>query len=205
MQMAIDQFRTNINRVRNLGSIFEALDSQTTSVLDLSDILRAELVLAVSALDHFIHELVRLGMLEAYRGNRPRTGRFLRFEVSLENALNGITDNAGEQWIDSEIRTRNGYRSFQDPGRISEAIRLVSDISLWVEVSQRMGCAPEEVKEDLRVIVNRRNQIVHEADMIPSPFPFEERWPIDGIMVSDAVDMVEKIAEAIYDAVLSNP
>ena len=47
MQTAIDQFRTNINRVRNLGSIFEALDSQTTSVLDLSDILRAELVLAV--------------------------------------------------------------------------------------------------------------------------------------------------------------
>jgi len=60
MQTVINQFRTNISRVRNLGSIFGALNSQTTSVLDLSDILRAELVLAVSALDHFIHELVRL-------------------------------------------------------------------------------------------------------------------------------------------------
>ena len=200
MQTAINQFRTNISRVRNLGSIFESLDSRTTSVLDLSDVLRAELVLAVSALDHFIHELVRLGMLEAYRGNRPRTGRFLRFEVSLENALTGIADNAGEQWIDSEIRTRNGYRTFQDPEKISEAIRLISDVRLWVNVGQRMGSTPEEIKEDLRSMVDRRNKIVHEADMIPSPF--EERWPIDRIMVSDTVDMIEKIAEAIYDAVV---
>ena len=203
MQAAIDQFRTNINRARNLGSIFETLDSQTTSVLDLSDILRAELVLAVSALDHFIHELVRLGMLEAYRGDRPRTGRFLRFKVSLENALARTADNAGEQWIDSEVRTRNGYRTFQDPEEISEAIRLISDVRLWVNVSQRMGNTPDEVKEDLRSIVNRRNKIVHEADMIPSPF--EERWPIDKMMVSNAVDMIKKIAEAIYDAVSSNP
>lgn len=200
MQTAIDQFRTNINRARNLGSIFEALNSQTTSVLDLSDILRAELVLAVSALDHFIHELVRLGMLEAYRGNRPRTGRFLRFKVSLENALTGIADNAGEQWIDSEVRTRNGYRTFQDPEEISEAIRLISDIRLWVKVGQHMESTPDEVKEDLRSIVNRRNKIVHEADMIPSPF--EQRWPIDKMMVSNAVDMIEKIADVIYEAVV---
>ena len=139
-------------------------------------------------------------MLEAYRDNRPRTGRFLRFKVSLENALTGIADNAGEQWIDSEIRTRNGYRTFQDPEEISEAIRLISDVRLWVDVSQRMGSAPDEVKEDLRSIVNRRNKIVHEADMIPSPF--EERWPIDRMMVSNAVNMIEKVAEAIYDAVI---
>ena len=200
MQTAINQFRTNISRVRNLGSIFEVLDSRVTSVLDLSDVLRAELVLAVSALDHFIHELVRLGMLEAYRGNRPRTERFFGFKVSLENALIGIADNAGEQWIDSEIRAHNGYRAFHDPERISEAIRLISDVRLWANVGQRMGSAPEEVKEDLRIMIDRRNKIVHEADMIPSPF--EERWPIDRMMVSNAVDMVEKIAEAIYDAVI---
>ena len=200
MKTAIDQFRTNISRVRNLGAIFGALDSQTTLALDLSDVLRAELVLAVSALDHFIHELVRLGMLEAYRGKRPRTQRFLKFKVSLENALTGIADNEQEEWIDSEIRTRNGYRTFQNPEKISEAIQLISDVSLWVNVSQRMGRAPEEVKEELHNIVNRRNQIVHEADMIPSPF--EERWPIDRMLVSNAVDMLEKIAEEIYNAVV---
>ena len=200
MQTAIDQFHTSISRVRNLGAIFQTLDSQTTPVLDLSDLLRAELVLAVSALDHFIHELVRLGMLEAYRGNRPRTRRFLGFQVSLESALTGIADNKEEQWIDSEIRTRNGYRSFQEPEKISEAMGLISDVPLWKNVSQRMGSTPKEVKENLRIIIKRRNQIAHEADMIPSPF--EERWPINRMMVSDAVDMIEQIAEAIYEVVV---
>jgi len=70
MQAAIDQFRTNINRVRHLGAIYRALKAQTTEVLDLSDILRAELVMAVSALDHYIHEVTRLGILETYHGSR---------------------------------------------------------------------------------------------------------------------------------------
>ena len=39
MQAAIDQFRRNIQRVRNLGSLHQVLTSQTTPALDLSDIL----------------------------------------------------------------------------------------------------------------------------------------------------------------------
>ena len=40
--------------------------------------------MAVSALDHYIHELVKLGMLEAYRSNRAQTDALLRFRISLE-------------------------------------------------------------------------------------------------------------------------
>ena len=62
MQTVINQFRANIVRVRDLGVIYSALKAQTTGAIDLSDILRTELVMAVSALDHYIHEIVRLGM-----------------------------------------------------------------------------------------------------------------------------------------------
>ena len=70
MRAAINQFRTNIERVRNLGTIYKALNAQTTDILDLSDLLRAELVMAVSAFDHYIHEIVRLG------ANRQRIVEF---------------------------------------------------------------------------------------------------------------------------------
>ena len=73
MQSALDQFQGNIARVRNLGCIYRALEGQTTAAVDLSDLLRAELVLAVSALDQYIHELVRLGMLEINQGARQET------------------------------------------------------------------------------------------------------------------------------------
>ncbi len=50
MKTSIEQFRENIARVRNLDAIYTGLIHRTTSALDLSDILRAEIVLGVSAL-----------------------------------------------------------------------------------------------------------------------------------------------------------
>lgn len=71
MQSAIDQFNISITRVREIIAIHHFLDSQSTKVLDISDILRAALVLAVSALDYYVHEVVRIGMIEIHLGVRP--------------------------------------------------------------------------------------------------------------------------------------
>jgi len=58
MQSALSQFRFSIARVRDLIALHNSLKSQTTPALDLSDLLRSALVLAVSALDFYIHEIV---------------------------------------------------------------------------------------------------------------------------------------------------
>jgi hypothetical protein len=71
MQSALDQFRISIGRVRDLIALHNSVRATATSALDVSDILRASLVLVVSALDYYIHEVVTLGMLEIYRGQRP--------------------------------------------------------------------------------------------------------------------------------------
>ena len=203
MKPAFDQFRTNIVRVRNLGSIVDALASQTTGVLDLSDVLRAEIVLAVSALDQFVHEIVRLGMLDCYRGARPPTRRFQEFQVSLGSVLAGFGTNDGEQWIDDEIRMRNGYRSFQTPDNIVSAVGLVADVRLWDEVSELMGVPAAELRNRLSVIVDRRNKISHEADISSSPY--EELWPIDREMVVSTVDFIEAIVESMYQVLVAEP
>ena len=196
MREAIDQFRANLVRVRSLSHIASALDSQTTQALDLSDILRSELVLAVSALDQFVHEVARLGMLEAYNGDRTRTASFLNFQAPLGVVLEAVESGRSDRWLDEQIRLRNGYRSFQSPDHIADAVRLVSDVSLWNEVGARLGMSAGEVRERLSAIVARRNQIAHEADINPSPY--EDLWPIDEQTVSESVDFIERIAESIY-------
>ena len=196
MQEAIDQFRANLVRVRNLGRIANAPDSQTAQALDLSDILRAEFVLAVSALDYFAHEVARLGMLEAYRGEREKTPQFLQFRISVEAALRGISETPSGEWLDYEIRIRNGYRTFQSPDRIAEALRLVSDIRLWDAVAGRMDMSPQEVRDRLNLIVDRRNSIAHEADV--NPTFHEGLLPIDRRTADDAVDFIERVGENIY-------
>lgn len=203
MQEAIDQFRANLVRVRNLGRIADAPDSQTAQALDLSDILRAEFVLAVSALDHFVHEVARLGMLEAYRGEREKTPQFLQFRISVEGALRGISENPSGEWLDDEIRERNGHRTFQNPDRIAEALRLVSDIRLWDAVAGRMDTSPEVVRGRLKIIVDRRNGIAHEADV--NPTFHEGLLPIDRRMADDAVDFIERVGENIYAVIALDP
>ena len=124
MQVAIDQFRANLARVRNLGNIYNTLNPQTTAVIDFSDILRSELVMVVSVLDYYIHEIVRLGMLEVYRGTRPETPAFLRFQISLESVRQAVSDPTSDDWLENEIRERHSWRSFQQADHIAEGIRL---------------------------------------------------------------------------------
>jgi hypothetical protein len=71
MKTAHDEFKNNIIRAKNLGSIYFSLNAKTTAILDITDILRAELVLGVSAFDHYIHEIVRIGMIESYSCSIP--------------------------------------------------------------------------------------------------------------------------------------
>ena len=60
MQSVLDQFHVSINRVRDLITIHNSVKAQSTSALDLSDMLRATLVLVVSALYQFEKRMLRI-------------------------------------------------------------------------------------------------------------------------------------------------
>lgn len=199
MQSAIDLFRISITRVRDLMAVHNSLKAQASSVLDLSDMLRAALVLAVSAFDYYIHEVVRIGMLEIHRGQRPEPPAFSRFQISLGSARAGI--NAGQNidsWLEDEIRQRHSYKSFQQPEAIADAIRLICDKKLWEEVSTNMGSPAKDIKQQLLLIVDRRNKIAHEADIDPT-LSLGNRWPIDELLVNEAVDFIEQVVESIHN------
>jgi len=238
MQLAIEQFRLSIARVRDLIAIHNSLKSQTTPAPDVSDILRAALVLTVSALDYYIHEVVTLGMLEIYRGQRSEPSAFSRFQVSLDGARqerliaisigswleNEIQQNYGSffgqesrsisevlpmienlltnklnsnYWLEAEIRENLSYKSFQQPDKIAEAIRLISAKELWKEVASKLNKPAKDIKNQLSAIVDRRNKIAHEADIDPS-YGIGSRWNIDENLVNDAVTFIEQLVENIH-------
>ena len=176
MLSCIAQIRGNIGRVRTLGGLYCALNSLTTPLVDGSDILRSQIVLSVSALDHYIHAIIRTGMLEVYSGKRPTTDAFLKFPVSADVLMASNSGGSGIALFEEEIRERHSFLSFQQPDRVADAIRLFSSCKLWEEVGAIMGPTPTDIKTRLKLIVDRRNKIAHEADLDPS-FP-DVRWPI---------------------------
>ena len=246
MQSALDQFRISISRVRDLIALHNSVKAQATGALDVSDMLRAALVLAVSALDYYVHEVVTLGMLEIHRGQRSEPtpsanttqSAFSRFQVSLGGArqerlaaidiaswleteieqthgyaflqqsytvaalIPAISSSVvnrlnNASWLEDEIRERLGYQSFQQPKKIAEAIRYISDKNLWDEVANKISRRPEDIKQQLNSIVDRRNKIAHEADIDPT-FNIGNRWNIDEVLVGDAVNFIEQIVESIH-------
>lgn len=194
----IEQFRENIARVQVLDGVHTALDNITTPALDLTDLLRAQIVMIVSALDHYVHEITRIGMLEVYNGQRPQTDAFLRFQVTLEAAIEGISDSNKSGWLDIEIREKHGHLSFQDPDNIADAVRRFSSCELWPSVAKQINLDVQDVKSRLRAIVNRRNQIVHEADLDPNYPGTVNRWPTSPADVTSTLDFIQDVCEAIH-------
>ncbi|MEO6807550.1 MAG: HEPN domain-containing protein [Isosphaeraceae bacterium] len=196
MQTVLDQFRASIQRVRDFHALYVYFGDATAPILDLSDLLRAQIVLCVSALDYYVHELTRLGMVEIIEGGRPTTPAFLSFRVTIESVMSGMQPDGTSSWLDAEVRARHGVLSFQQADKIADAIRLISTVKLWDEVGDRFNRPSKDVKNHLQLIVQRRNKIAHEADIKPG-FP-GERWPITPADVLDATDFVESLCETIH-------
>lgn len=199
MNDSIVNFRTNIAHIQNLAGIHSALKNSTTPVLDLSDILRAELMMAVSALDYFIHSTVEEGMIEIYQGSRLPTSTFNEFTISLSNIPYVIKNPNDTIWLKDQIRKNLGYQSFQKSDKISSIMKLITDKKLWPEVANIMRSDQQKVTLQLDLIVNRRNQIAHEADVDPT-YP-DRRWPIDDMLVNNSIQHIVNICNAIFQTI----
>jgi len=189
----IEQFRENITRIRGLGGVYTTFSNVTTAVVDLTDLLRAQIVMIVSALDLYVHEITRTGMLEIYNGNRPQTDSFLRFQVTLDSAIDGIANPTVSDWLDIEIRERHSHLSFQDPDNVADAVRRFSSCELWPSVARELHIDVQDVKNRVRAIVKRRNQIVHEADLDPTYPGTIIRRSITPADVTSTVDFIQDV------------
>lgn len=198
MPRPIEQCRENIARIRAIHGYYLAFSQSLTPVADISDILRAEIVLLVSSLDHYVHEATRVGMMEAYDGTRPHTPAFLKYGVSIESMLQSSKGVSAVALLDTEIRTKHALLSFQKPDKIADAIRLYCGVELWPRLAAELGEKVEDIRLRLNLLVERRNKIAHEADLDPS-FP-GTRWPITPTMVEDSTDFISRLCEAIHNA-----
>jgi hypothetical protein len=178
MQSALDQFRISISRVRDLISLHNTIKAQSIPALDLTDLLRASLVLAVSALDYYIHEIVALGMLEIHRGQRAEPSpspnspqsAFSRFQVSLGGARQErlIAMNIAS-WLESEIQQSHGFAFLQQPYTVSSLLPIISSSVLkqlnnasWLEneIRERLSYQsfqqPDKIADAIRFISDKK-------------------------------------------------
>jgi len=208
MQRAIEQFNSNIKSAKDMGILYEHLTENLKLPNDLSDVLRAQWAYAVSALDKLVHELVRIGMLQAFSGQRPKTKKFNDFPISLETCqkiqqLNQSTETlpteTPEHYFDQEIIVKHRHLSFQDPDKISDILSLIWDEKQkWQKIALLLNESDDSIKKELKNIVKRRNQIVHEADI---DIQTNLRTPISASDTKQVVEFLHKLGESIFNAI----
>ena len=191
---AQDNFIINIERAEAVAQVYAGLSGQVTNAIDLSDLPRFEIVQLVSAMDRLVHDIVLIGMLEIVQGWRAPTDQFLKFSLSMETAIQ-YKENDDILLIEHEIRERHSHLAFQKPDKISESFRLISSIDLWAELESRFGSPKKQIKQQLSLIVDRRNKIVHEGDLSPS-FP-RRPWPISGKNAFQARKFIKQLGQEL--------
>ena len=207
MRDAMEQFDRNLRTVREMDSLYSHLINDLKLPNDLSDILRAQYVYAVSALDKLIHELVRIGMLQAFVGSRQKTSKFNAFPISLETHYKiqqtfqvGILQAEPPEYIfEQEIIVRHKHLSFQEPEKIADALSLIwEEKQKWQKIALPFNQTDDFLKKTLKLIVQRRNQIVHEADI---DLQTNRRNEIEVADVQESVVFISKLGESIFNAV----
>jgi hypothetical protein len=205
MDFIFYQFEKNFSYIGEIAALHKHLIEVSKLPNDISDLLRTEYIYSVSALDKLVHELVRYGMLEAFRNVRGKTNKFKAFSINTNTyfeILNPTNIQPVEYWFEQEIILQHKTLSFQAPDKIAEILSLIwAEEHKWQKISAKANMNERDMKIKLKNIVNRRNQIVHEADL---NIQTGDRNSIDMNETSDVVDFIYKLGKSIYENVKLN-
>lgn len=142
----------------------------------LSELLRATIVAAVSALDRYMHDMVverSLDLLRLPEEDIPKELRKLAVPIlSAKKALEHLRKdskskpgNILKQAIQAALH--EDY-TFQSSSSIEKGAKMLGIKDFWGEIVKHLPNKPikGDVQKKLKEITTRRNQIGHEADLI---------------------------------------
>lgn len=142
----------------------------------LSELLRATIAAAVSALDRYMHDIIvekSWTLLSRPEGDVPKELRKLAVPIlSAKKALEQLrSDNESrpghilKQAIQAALHEEY---TFQNSSSIEKGAKMLGIQDFWGEIVKHLPDKQMkgDVQKKLKEIITRRNQIVHEADLI---------------------------------------
>lgn len=196
-----NSFERHIGDIRRVNHIYDHLVNQVNlPSADLCDLLRIQLVNAVSAFDWLMHEYIHAGIMKQLMGDVPMTSKVKVFSIDADTysqlaTLDAI--DAIEKYKILSVRVSSVLRtmSFQSPEKIKDGLSYIwEEPHKWQLLSQECGLSEEDLRYKVKLYVERRNQIVHEADV---DFSSGDRRVLDVVVVKNGIDLFFSLAYAI--------
>lgn len=163
-------FHQNIQQANELGILYVHLCSTMPIPEQFDDLLRSQIVNAVSAFDKLMHDLIRIGMVRMFENQRAPTAKYLSETIAIQH-LPALAANAVPPppiRFEEIVREKLSKLSFQDPDKIAEGLSYIwNENQKWQKIALGLGVPDSDARRKQRLIITRRNAIVHEADLDP--------------------------------------
>lgn len=181
-------FDNNVAQASSLSTLYINLrDGVHIEDVYNSNLLKAQLVNVVSAFDMFIHGIVKKGVIEIFNKTRKETPKFQSFAFQAKTILKLIEvmspgfmpssfDEMPDVILEKELSDKLSFMSFQSPDKVTDALSLIwgepHKLQVLAADMNISGCNTNEkannLKQELTIIIQRRNQIAHEGDINPA-------------------------------------
>lgn len=180
-----------------LAGIYDYLVATVASPVLFDDLLRARVVYSVSAFDKLMHDLISNGMVLAFSGHRVPTAKYLSEPITLAvyQQLSTTVTPPPASIFEQAVQSKLKLLSFQDPDKVSDGLSYIwSEAHKWSAISKGIGLDEKSARTKLRLIVTRRNAIVHEADTDPIT---HQKIPISRSDTDDIAKFLLDVGEEI--------
>jgi hypothetical protein len=164
--------------------------------------LRFVWIAAVSALDHYITEIVIEIATERFANKNPQTAKLRNEKIPFDRAFNITNSNqivavlAFRTAISNAVR----YKSFQGANAIGDGLSFIWDeLHKWERLSTELGIPVEDAREKINNITNRRNLIAHNADFDEA---MKKRIVVSEADALEVVSFVEKLVSSIEKLII---
>ena len=179
LQPILDRFNSNIADIRShFQTANDLLALRPPKQTAAEDIWRSQIVFLDSALDFYIHEIVKYGIIKMFNGNWTESTNYKKMKVRLRFAVDLAQNPSSASRLLEEIDEMNKYSCFMGAKKLKEQLDFI-DVNY--------NCRNSE-KKLLNDLYDRRNQIAHQSDRIPGQ---QQKQPISKSYVEDFINKIE--------------
>lgn len=200
MLLAYNRFTDLVNDTQNVGVLYEYIENTMKAPVDTSDLLRWQWIQCISVFDKFVHDIVRIGMVEIFQGDRISTPKFNGFQIDYQTYENMMNNPLiASALFEQRVILKHSFLAFQDPVKVADALSYIwNENDKWGKISGLICMNKNDCVTFLKNAVIRRNQIVHESDYTDA---LSRRQDIYAQDVVDIRNYILKVGGAIYNCV----
>ena len=170
----------NIHRIDSKDSVLilrenSGLDRERFQHEYVSELLRSAIIAAVSALDRYLHDLFvehSWKLLSRKEDDIPKKLKDINIPVfQTKKAIDHLRSSSSARpgtIIKKALQDALHKRTFQNPNDVYDASQMIGIKDFWEKLAKAMPGNPTKgaVQKKLKEISVRRNQIVHESDLV---------------------------------------